>query len=323
MIKNKIDTTLIQIIPEYLNIKAYNPDKTNEQTITVRNNCNIPLILYLNSSDSSILLLRESSIKIAKKQKKTISFIIKDKNYSKNKKIFGKPKKVYIFLKNDLIEEKFEITLSYYNYENTIFSESKNGKNSRLISFNSQNKYRFNSNESRPKKIIPKNIKKINLTKVIKDEDPFNFDMNENFNNFDFMNNEERMTESEYLNNAVQDLRNQILYLKQMLERSQMKIQKLQIQKENYFNQLNRENCISLFYIGNKIYNKKHGFDKSKKEINEYQNMILKEENEKLNKMVDYLQKKVFYYEREHDFYNQNNNYNRNKNYIKNNYDYI
>ena len=322
MIKNKIDTTLIQIIPEYLNIKSYNPDKINEQTITIRNNCNIPLILYLNSSDSSILILKESSIKIAKKQKKIISFIIKDKNYSKNKKNFGKPKKLYIFLKNDLIEEKYEITLSYYNCENSLMKENKTEKKSRMKSFNSQNKYRFNSNENKPKKIIPKNIKKINLNKIIKDEDTFNFDTNENINNVNLINNDERKTESEYLNNAVQDLRNQLLYLKQMLERSQMKIQKLQIQKECYFKHLNREACISFFITGNKVYNKKHGFDKSKKDLYEYKNIILKDENEKLSKMVDYLQKKILLYENGKDFCNQNNNYNRSKNFIINNYNY-
>ena len=318
MIKNKIDTTLIQLIPEYLNIKSYNPDKTNEQTITIRNNCNVPLILYLNSSDSSILLLKESSIKIGKKQKKTISFIIKDKNYSKNKKIFGKPKKIYIFLKNDLIEEKFEITLSYYNNDNYLFSENKSGKNSRMIPFHSQNKFRFNSNENRFKKIIPKNIQKVNLNRIIKNDEIINFDPNENLNNN--LMNDERILESEYVSNAVEDLRNQILYLKQMLEHSQMKIQMLQIQRENFLSRLNIENCISFFVIGNKVYNKKHGFDKSKKDIYEYQNIILKEENEKLNQMVNHLQKKLLSYE--HEFYNQNNNYNRNKNYIINNYNY-
>ena len=44
-------------------------------------------------------------------------------------------------------------------------------------------------------------------------------------------------------------------------------------------------------------YNKKHGFDKSKKDIYEYQNILLKNENEKLNKMVNYLEKKLLSYE--------------------------
>ena len=76
MINNKIETTLIKIIPESITLKKYYPGKTNEQTITICNNCNIPLILSLISSDSSMLILRESSIKIGVMQKKALSFII-------------------------------------------------------------------------------------------------------------------------------------------------------------------------------------------------------------------------------------------------------
>ena len=324
MTNNKSETTLIQILPEYINLKNYNPDKINEQTITIRNNCNIPLLLFLSSSDNNILLLKDSSIKIGKKQKKTISFIIKDKNFSKNKKISGKLKKVYIFIKNDLIEEKFEIFLSYYNYDNLVFSENKSGKN-KFINFNSQNKNRFNSQENKGKKIIPKNIKKVNLNKIIKSEIKLGYNSNLNNFNFNTVYDNQRLTEAEYINNAVQDLRKQILNLKQMLEHSQMKIQKLQKQKDFYFNELIEEKCASFYIYGNEnnfniIYNKKHGFDKPKKDIYEYQNILLKNENEKLNKMVNYLEKKLLSYEQ--DFRNQNNNYNRNKNFIINNYNY-
>ena len=331
MISNKIETTLIQLIPEHINIKSYNPDKLNEYTITICNNCNIPLILSLSSSDSSILLLKDSSIKIGKKQKKAITFMIKDKNFSKNKKNFCKPKKLYIFIKNDLIEEKFEITLSYYSLENTAFSENKNGKNKGFLSFNSKNKNKINSNENKQKKIIPKNIKKVNLIKVIKNnsknennEDIFYSGSNDFFNNLN-INEDERIAESSYLNNAVQDLRNQILYLKQMLEHSQAKIQKLQIQRDKNYNNLICEKCISFYVNGyneNKLYNKRYIYDISKNNKYDHQNIImLKEENEKLSKMVNYLKKKIYLYEKQ-DFLNQNNNYNRNKNFIINNYNY-
>ena len=331
MISNKIETTLIQLIPERINIKSYNPDKLNEYTITICNNCNIPLILSLSSSDSSILLLKDSSIKIGKKQKKAITFMIKDKNFSKNKKNFCKPKKLYIFIKNDLIEEKFEITLSYYSLENTAFSENKNVKNKGFLSFNSKNKNKINSNENKQKKIIPKNIKKVNLIKVIKNnsknennEDIFYSGSNDFFNNLN-INEDERIAESSYLNNAVQDLRNQILYLKQMLEHSQAKIQKLQIQRDKNYNNLICEKCISFYVNGyneNQLYNKRYIYDVSNNNKYDYQNIImLKEENEKLSKMVNYLKKKIYLYEKQ-DFLNQNNNYNRNKNFIINNYNY-
>ena len=333
MINNKVETTLIQIIPEYYNIKSYNPDKLNEYTITICNNCNIPLILSLSSSDSSILILKETSIKIGKKQKKALTFLIKDKNFSKSKKFLGKPKKLYIFIKNDLIEEKFEINLSYYSFENSAFSENKNGKNKGYISLNSKKKLKINSNEIKSKKIIPKNIKKVNLIKVIKNntkndnnEDIVNCNSESNnllYNN-NIINEDERIAESEYLNNAVQDLRNQILYLKQMLEHSQNKIQKLQLQKEKIFNNLMFEKCISFLVIGNnenKRYNNNYIYDISKNNKYDYDNILLKEENDKLHKLVNYLKKKISLYE-EQDFLNQNNNYNRNKNFIINNYNY-
>ena len=70
MTNHKKETTLMQIIPGCVNLKNYYPEKINEQIITILNNCNIPLILFLTSSDSNILILKEPSIKIGKKQKK-------------------------------------------------------------------------------------------------------------------------------------------------------------------------------------------------------------------------------------------------------------
>lgn len=311
MINNKIETTLIHIIPEYFDIKTYNPNKLNEYTITICNNCNIPLILSLSSSDSNILTLKESSIKIGKKKKKAISFLIKDKNFS-NKKNVTKPKKLYIFIKNDLIEEKFEIILSYYSFS----ANNNNSKNKIFLSFNKRTKYIINSNENKEKIITPKDIKKANLINLIKNnisnEDIVNTGSNDFYNNnWNIGNEDKTLMESEYLNKAVQELRDQILYLKQMLEHSQIKIKKLELQRGKIFNNLFFEKCISFFVNGNN----------SKKELYDYQNMMLKEENEKLKKMVNLLEKKIISFEK-HEFLNQNSNYNGNKNFIFNNYNY-
>ena len=64
---------------------------------------------------------------------------------------------------------------------------------------------------------------------------------------------DQRLTETQYINNAVQDLQKQILYLKQMLEHSQMKIQKLQKQKDNHPNELIVEKCDSFLIYVNEI----------------------------------------------------------------------
>jgi hypothetical protein len=319
MINNKIETTLIKIIPESITLKKYYPGKTNEQTITICNNCNIPLILSLISSDSSMLILRESSIKIGVRQKKALSFIISDKNYIKNKKNLKKPKKLFIFIKNDLIEEKFEIILSYNSLDNLSFSENKNIKSKNFFSFNKQNnKIKLFSNEK--KKIVGMK-KNDNFNNAIKNNMRV-----ESYNNRPHLlnteiydNNNEKTNESEYLNNAVLEMRNQISYLKQMLEHSQMKINQLQ-NKNYHFINLMEEKSISFYIIGNKNKYKKYDFDNHQRELYQYQDLIKNEDN-KFNNMVTYLENKFLSKEPVLRF--RNNNFHQNKNYIINNYNYI
>lgn len=292
MINNKIETTLIQIIPESLIIKRYYPNKINEQTITIRNNCNIPLMLSLSSSDSNILILKESSIKIGIKQKKSLSFIISDKNYIKSKRNL-KPKKLYIFMKNDLLEEKFEIILAYNSLDNLSLSESKNIKCAKMLSFNNHNKEKkIFSNEKRKIIGVPKNFKKMDLNNVMK------YESNENsprFLNSENNYNVQRVNEREYLNNAVMEMRNQISYLKQMLEHSQRKIHQLQLQnKKFHFTNLIKDKPISFFInrsTDKEMKYKRYEYIKSKRELYEYKNRILKTENNKLNNVVMYLEK--------------------------------
>jgi hypothetical protein len=322
MINNKIETTLIKIIPESITLKKYYPGKTNEQTITICNNCNIPLILSLISSDSSMLILKESSIKIGVNQKKALSFIISDKNYVKNKKNLKKPKKLFIFIKNDLLEEKFEIILSYNTLDNLSFSENKNMKSKNFFSFNKQNKKtKLFSNEKKKIRGFKKNNNFINAIKNNMKVESCNNRLHllntENYNN-----NNEKANESEYLNNAVLEMRSQISYLKQMLEHSQMKINQLQNQNYHFVN-LMEEKPISFFIIGNKnkdIKYKKYEFVNPQRELYQYQDLIKNEDN-KFNNMVTYLENKFL--SKEPVLRCRNNNFHQNQNYIINNYNYI
>lgn len=112
---NKINNAFVQIIPEKIDITNYSNDKLRK-SLTIQNNCNIPLIFHLTPSDSSFILLTDNTVRISPKSKKKIAFIISDnlyKTFYKNK-LFFKPKKLYIFIKNDLVEEKVEILLTYY-----------------------------------------------------------------------------------------------------------------------------------------------------------------------------------------------------------------
>ena len=244
MINSKIETTLIQIIPESLILKRYFPNRINEQTITIRNNCNIPLILSLTSSDSNILILKESSIKIGIKQKKSLSFIISDKNF-KNKNNM-KPKKLYIFMKNDLLEEKFEIILSYNSLDNLSLSENKNMKNKNFFSFNKLNKIKkISSNGKREKIDVSKDIKNLNLNNIMNIEgDDNRIRLINSANNY----NDEKASEREYLANEVMEMKNQISFLKQKLEHSQRQIHQLQLQNKNlHFINLVKEKTTSFF----------------------------------------------------------------------------
>jgi len=320
MINNKIETTLIKIIPESITLKKYYPGKMNEQTITICNNCNIPLILSLISSDSSMLILKESSIKIGVKQRKALSFVISDKNYIKNKKNLKKPKKLFIFIKNDLLEEKFEIILSYNNLDNLSFSENKNMKSKNFFSFNKQNnQIKLFSNE---KKKIAGLKNKNNLNNATKN----NLRVESYNNRLHLLNteiyNNEKTNESEYLNNAVLEMRNQISYLKQMLEHSQMKINQLQ-NKNYHFANLMEEKPISFIIIGNRnkeIKYKKYDFGNHQRDLYQYQDLI-KNENNKFNNMVTYLENKFL--SKEPVLRCRNNNFHQNQNYIINNYNYI
>jgi hypothetical protein len=266
-----------------------------------------------------MLILRESSIKIGVRQKKALSFIISDKNYIKNKKNLKKPKKLFIFIKNDLIEEKFEIILSYNSLDNLSFSENKNIKSKNFFSFNKQNnKIKLFSNEK--KKIVGMK-KNDNFNNAIKNNMRV-----ESYNNRPHLlnteiydNNNEKTNESEYLNNAVLEMRNQISYLKQMLEHSQMKINQLQ-NKNYHFINLMEEKSISFYIIGNKNKYKKYDFDNHQRELYQYQDLIKNEDN-KFNNMVTYLENKFLSKEPVLRF--RNNNFHQNKNYIINNYNYI
>ena len=125
---NKINNAFVQIIPEKIDITNYSNDKLRK-SLTIQNNCKIPLIFHLTPSDSSFILLIDNTVRISPKSKKKIAFIISDnlyKTFCKNK-LFFKPKKLNIFIKNDLVEEKVEILLSYYcnkNYYCSIYSIS-------------------------------------------------------------------------------------------------------------------------------------------------------------------------------------------------------
>ena len=107
---------LITIIPECINISHFIPGKIYKPFFTIYNTCNIPIILNLRSSDRNKIILNDNLIRLEVNQSKKINLIIQDNvNYSSGK--IPSKKKLYISLKGEFIEEKYDINLIYFTNE--------------------------------------------------------------------------------------------------------------------------------------------------------------------------------------------------------------
>ena len=280
MLNNKIDNTFVQIIPEKMKIENYTSNKLNK-ILTFINNCNITLNIYLTPSDSNLITLTETSIRISPKSKKEISFSITDnlfKSFSKNK-ILIKPKKLYIYIKNDLIEEKVEILLLYYCRKN----------NFEFRNYNINDNYNFNYNDDilisgdiNNTDIFPRNFQNRN----------FIYNNIQNYNDININNfyDEEELREKN-------DFINKILNLNKMLKKSKSIIKQLQMQKNNFRGKL-RKQKIGYIYIKSDI-NKEQNY--------KMENEILKVKNNKLNNMVINLENKLMKYKQELNRQKNNN----------------
>ena len=104
---------LITVIPGSITIQNFIPGKIYKEAIVIYNTCNVPITIKLTTSDKNKLLLNESIIRLGVNHTKKINIIIQDKvKYNYNK--FPFQKKLFIHLKGDLIDEKFEINLYYF-----------------------------------------------------------------------------------------------------------------------------------------------------------------------------------------------------------------
>ena len=280
MLNNKIDNTFVQIIPEKMKIENYTSNKLNK-ILTFINNCNITLNIYLTPSDSNLITLTETSIRISPKSKKEISFSITDnlfKSFSKNK-ILIKPKKLYIYIKNDLIEEKVEILLLYYCRKNNF--EFKN--------YNIDDNFNFNYNDD---KLISDDINNTDIFPRNFQNRNFIYNNIQNYNDINinnFYDEEELYDKNDYIN--------KILNLNKILKKSKSIIKQLQMQKNNFRGKL-RKQKIGYIYIKSDI-NKEQNY--------KMENEILKAKINKLNNMVINLENKLMKYKQELNRQKNNN----------------
>lgn len=114
-----LQPNLLTIVPGSINIENFIPGRVYKETLTIYNTCKIPIIVNLRASDKSKLLLNKSLLRIEVNDSQKVDLVIQDKiNYS-SKKLPTTPKKLYIHINGELIEEKYEINLMYFCNNNT------------------------------------------------------------------------------------------------------------------------------------------------------------------------------------------------------------
>jgi hypothetical protein len=158
---------LITIIPECINISHFIPGKIYKPFFTIYNTCNIPIILNLRSSDRNKIILNDNLIRLEVNQSKKINLIIQDNiNYSSGK--IPSKKKLYISLKGEFIEEKYDINLIYFtnDTEQSLDNESNIEGLSNLASeYLKHGNTEFNDNSNKNKNIDNenKNEREVNI----------------------------------------------------------------------------------------------------------------------------------------------------------------
>lgn len=108
----KVFSTVIQFFPERIDIKNFQQGKAYTEPVTIFNCVDVPIALKIKSSDSNKIHLSDTSIKINSKQSKEILLTIKE---DKGIKIINERKRLFIWVKGDLVEEKFIIEFQYNN----------------------------------------------------------------------------------------------------------------------------------------------------------------------------------------------------------------
>ena len=121
-----LKSNLLRIEPGTITIENFIPGKVYKRSIKIKNNCSIPIIINLRSSDKSKLLLNKTLLKIQANEEKIINLVIHDKiNYS-SKKLPTTVKKLYIYIteiNGELIDWKYEINLMYFCNNNTFINK--------------------------------------------------------------------------------------------------------------------------------------------------------------------------------------------------------
>ena len=150
MSSEQMRPNLLTVVPGNINIENFVPGRVYKETLMIYNTYNVPIVLNLKSSDKNKLTISESKMRIGVNQSKKLDLIIQDKLNYKYTKTPVKLKKLFIHMKGDLIDEKYEINLIYYqknnpknNINNMRIQNNQNIINNQGVHM--KNKYSFNN----------------------------------------------------------------------------------------------------------------------------------------------------------------------------------
>ena len=307
---------LLTVVPGNINIENFVPGRVYKETLMIYNTCDVPIVISLKPSDKNKLTISETTLRIGVNQSKKVDLIIQDKLNYKYTKTPVKQKKLFIKMRGELIDEKYEINLIYYHKNND--KKNINNEENKFNQNLNNNQRRINNyiNNNNPYKQIPKGYlteNPNNNNDNYENNLQYNYYSNnykyDSYNTNPYMNdNHDNQNENEEiisLKKIINDLTNKVIYLESLLNHMP--------NKNNQNNQYGITNN-SLYIFGN---NEEKEI-KNKYKINENidneriisRNKILELENSTLLTRIKYLEKRISLYEHK----------NENVEFITNNY---
>ena len=313
MSSDEMHPNLLTVVPGNINIENFVPGRVYKETLMIYNTCNVPIVLNLKSSDKNKLTISESKMRIGVNQSKKLDLIIQDKLNYKYAKTPIKRKKLFIHMKGDLIDEKYEINLVYYqkininnaklNNQNLMNNLKKDISNKNVLNNQYNQMYTGYLSENPNNHLNYESINDANdniyENKFFNNyKNPFPNNNSYGINQNSFMpigqnDNEEIIN----LKNIINDLLNKINNLTALLDKSKMNI---------YFNKSQLQISNNSFFIFGNYYKKeiknKYNIDENidnKRIIS--RNKILELENTTLLYRIKCLEKKLSLYENTKD----------------------
>ena len=325
MSDDQMRPNLLTVIPGNITIENFVPGRVYKETLMIYNTCNVPIVLNLKSSDKSKLTISETKLRIGVNQAKKLDLLIQDKINYKYIKTPTKQKKLFIHMKGDLIDVKYEINLLYYD-KNKNNNSQRNNFNQNFINNNNlnqigneiQNQMIMNNQYSdfpqgylteNPNNFINKqNINNPNL-EIYNNQYPPKY-FNENLNNNLNINNVNDKDITSYmpiekndseeimsLKNIINELTEKVVYLQSLVDQNQSNAKNL-IQNKNKQKLKINHNSFYIFGSGleKEIKNKYKLDDNIEIQRIISKNKILELENSSLAYRIKCLEKKLSLY---------------------------